>query len=134
MIVKHVDAVEEKQIESYPYRGKPLPVKETFIRWLSQAGPKDSPEYGLRFFTLGPGGAIPIHKHAYYQTMFILSGQLIVTAYDVETDAVIEEKRMSAHDFVYVPSMEPHAIRNLSETERATFLCCIGVTCSDETM
>ena len=134
MIVKNAKAVQEKQITSYPYKGKPLPVKETYIRWLSQAGPKDSPEYGLRFFTLGPGGAIPIHNHQYYQTMYILSGQLAVTSYASATDTAIEEKTMHAGDFVFVPSMEPHSIRNLSSTENATFLCCIGVTCSDDAM
>ncbi len=132
MIVKNFREIQEKKIETYPYRGKPLPVKETFIRWLSQAGPKDSPEYGLRFFTLGPCGEIPIHKHQYYQTMFILSGQLAVAAYDAETDALTEEKTMAKDDFVFVPSMEPHGIRNLSTSEPATFLCCIGVICSDE--
>jgi quercetin dioxygenase-like cupin family protein len=28
-------------------------------------------------------------------------------------------------DTVVVPSMQPHGMRNLSETEAATFLCCI---------
>ena len=134
MIVKNAKDVQEKQITSYPYKGKPLPVKETYIRWLSQAGPKDSPEYGLRFFTLGPGGAIPIHNHQYYQTMYILSGQLVASSYASATDTPIEEKTMHAGDFVFVPSMEPHSIRNVSSTENATFLCCIGVTCSDDAM
>ena len=134
MIVKHASDVPEKKITSYPYKGKPLPVKETYIRWLSQAGPQDSPEYGLRFFTLGPGGEIPIHNHQYYQTMYILSGQLAVTSYAVETDDPIEEKTMRPGDFVFVPSMEPHSICNQSQTENATFLCCIGVICSDDTM
>lgn len=134
MIVKNANDVPEKQITSYPYKGNPLPVKETYIRWLSQAGPQDSPEYGLRLFTLGPGGVIPIHNHQYYQTMYILSGQLAVTAYDGATDAPIEEKMMHPGDFVFVPSMEPHSIRNLSSTEQATFLCCIGVICSEDTV
>jgi len=134
MIVNNAKDVQEKQITSYPYKGKPLPVKETYIRWLSQAGPKDSPEYGLRFFTLGPGGAIPIHNHQYYQTMYILSGQLVASSYASATDTPIEEETMHAGDFVFVPSMEPHSIRNLSSTENATFLCCIGVTCSDDAM
>jgi hypothetical protein len=56
---------EGKKIESFPYRGKPLPVKDVKIQWLTQAGPEDSPEYGLRFFTVGPGGEIPIHNHFY---------------------------------------------------------------------
>ena len=57
---------ESKEIQSYPYRGKPLKVKKVSIQWLSQAGPdKSSPEYGLRFFTVGPAGEIPIHNHFY---------------------------------------------------------------------
>ncbi len=126
MIVKNMKEANENKIETYPYRGKPLEVKNVWIRWLSQAGPKDAPEYGLRFFTIGPKGAIPIHNHFYHQTMYILSGHLLVVSHDAKTDEKIEEKTMSPHDFVYVPSMEPHSISNLSETENATFLCCIG--------
>jgi mannose-6-phosphate isomerase-like protein (cupin superfamily) len=33
---------------------------------------------------------------------------------------------MGPNDFVFVPSMEPHSIRNLSDTESAAFLCCIA--------
>lgn len=134
MIVKTATSVEERHITTYPYKGKPLPVKETYIRWLSQAGPKDSPEYGLRLFTLRPGGEIPIHNHAYYQTMYILSGTVSTTAYDGATDAPLETKTLAPGDFVFVPSMEPHSIRNLSATENATFLCCIGVTCGDDSL
>lgn len=131
MIVKKALDVAERKITTYPYKGKPLPVKETYIRWLSQAGPKDSPEYGLRFFTLGPGGEIPIHNHQYYQTMYILSGTLSATAYSA-TDTPVAEKTLTSGDFIFVESMEPHSIRNLSTTENATFLCCIGVTCTDD--
>ena len=59
MIVKNMKDTQETSISSYPYKGKPLPVKDTSIRWLSQAGPADSPEYGLRFFTLGQAAAYP---------------------------------------------------------------------------
>ena len=58
--------------------------------------------------------------------MYILSGCLLVVSHDAKTDEKIEEKNMGPHDFVYVPSMEPHSISNLSDTENATFLCCIG--------
>jgi quercetin dioxygenase-like cupin family protein len=132
MIVKKAQDVEERKITTYPYKGKPLPVKETFIRWLSQAGPKDSPEYGLRFFTLGPGGEIPIHNHQYYQTMYILSGKLSATAYAGKEDTAVEEKILNPGDFIFVSSMEPHSFRNLSATERATFLCCIGIVCTED--
>jgi hypothetical protein len=30
---------EGTKIESFPYRGKPLPVKDVEIQWLTQAGP-----------------------------------------------------------------------------------------------
>ena len=126
MIVRNMKEANENKIETYAYRGKPLEVKNVWIRWLSQAGPKDAPEYGLRFFTIGPKGAIPIHNHFYHQTMYIVSGRLLVVSHDAKTDEKIEEKTMGPHDFVYVPSMEPHSISNLSETENATFLCCIG--------
>ena len=132
MIVINVNEKEDTKIETYPYRGKPLPVKEVWIRWLSQAGPEDSPEYGLRFFTIGPGGNIPIHNHFYYQTMYILSGHLLVMAHDRKTDEVIEEKIMGPSDLVFVPTMEPRSMKNTSDTENATFLCCIANVYEDE--
>ena len=126
MIVKNAEGVKKTKIETFPYRGKPYPVKDVWIQWLSQAGPQDSPEYGLRFFTIGPGGEIPIHNHFYVQTMYILSGRLSVVSHHSETDETVEEKRMGPNDFVFVSSMEPHSILNLSDTESATFLCCIA--------
>jgi uncharacterized RmlC-like cupin family protein len=62
--------------------------------------------------------------------MYVLSGQLSVCSYDEETDEVKEEKIAGLNDVVFVPSMEPHSAKNTSDTESATFLCCIG--CVDE--
>ena len=126
MIVMNAMDKKENKIETYPYRGKPLHVKDVWIRWLSQTGPEGSPEYGLRFFRIGPGGEIPIHNHFYYQTMYILSGRIAVFSHDPDTDRVIEEKSIGPNDFVFVPTMEPHSMKNLSDTEDATFLCCIA--------
>jgi len=126
MIVMNMKDAKETKIETFPYKGKPYKVKDVWIRWLSQAGPKESPEYGLRFFTVGPSGEIPIHNHFYIQTMFILSGCLSVISYKAETDEKVEEKTVSAGDFVFVPSMEPHSLQNVSSSENATFLCCIA--------
>ena len=44
----------------------------TSIRWLSRSGDDGTgnPEYGLRYFTIQPGGEIPIHNHFYHQTMY----------------------------------------------------------------
>jgi quercetin dioxygenase-like cupin family protein len=126
MNVLNVHDKKEQKVETFPYRGKPLQVKNVWIRWLSQAGPDGAPEYGLRFFTIGPEGEIPIHNHQYYQTMYILSGRLSVTSYDLKTDQKVEEKIMGPDDFVFIPSMEPHSMRNLSDKEKVTFLCCIA--------
>ena len=134
MILMNVNDKKDTKIETYPYKGTPREVKNVWIRWLSQAGPKDSPEYGLRFFTIGRGGNIPIHNHFYYQTMFILSGHLLVTSYDLKTDEKVEEKRIGPNDVVFVPSLEPHSMKNLSETESVTFLCCIANVYEDESV
>ena len=134
MIVINVNDRKDTKIETFPYKGKSLEVKNVWIRWLSQAGPEGAPEYGLRFFTIGPGGNIPIHNHFYYQTMYILSGRVLVTSYNVETDEKVEEKVMGPNDIVFVPTMEPHSIKNLSDTENVTFLCCIANVYEEESI
>jgi quercetin dioxygenase-like cupin family protein len=126
MIVMSVNDVQDTKIETFPYKGKNLEVKGTYIRWLSKAGPNEAPEYGLRYFTMGPGGSIPIHQHFYYQTMYVLEGRMRVTSYDPKTDEKIEEKEMGPNDVVFIPSMDPHSVANLSDVEKVTFLCCIA--------
>jgi quercetin dioxygenase-like cupin family protein len=119
------------RIESYPYNDQVLPVKDVSIRWLSKAGPDGSPNYGLRYFTIGPEGEIPVHSHAYLQTMYILTGTLDVCAHDAQSDAIIDRKQVRPSDFVFVPSMEPHSMRNPSSTDSVTLLCCIGNASGD---
>jgi len=127
MRIVNIKDGETKKIESYPYKGKPLKVKDVSIQWLSQAGPDvSSPEYGLRLFIVGPGGDIPIHNHFYYQTMYMLSGRLVVFSYDPQNDEKVEEKMVGPNDVIFVPSMEPHSMKNPSDIEGATFLCCIA--------
>lgn len=127
MKILNLNDVETKKIESYPYKGELLKVKNVSIKWLSQAGPdKNSPEYGLRLFIVGAGGDIPIHNHFYVQTMYMLSGSLIVYSYDPNNGEMTEEKIVKPNDFIFVPSMEPHSMKNASDTEEATFLCCIA--------
>ncbi len=115
------------RIEQFPYKGKMHDVEGVTVRWLSQTGMDDSgqPEYGLRLFTVQPKGRIPIHNHFYVQTMYILSGKFECWRFDPETDAMAEKWVCGPGDAVYVPSMLPHGMQNLSETEKATFLCCI---------
>lgn len=132
MIVAKASEHPMTKIETYPYKGKPLKVVNTWISWLSKVGPSEGPEYGLRRFLMGPGGVIPIHNHLYYQTMYILSGRLIARAHDPKTDEVVDEKPMSAGDFIFIPTMEPHSLLNASDSEPTEFLCCIANVCEDD--
>ncbi len=65
----------------------------TSVRWLSKCGDDGHgyPEYGLRHFTIQPGGSIPIHSHFYNQTMYILTGEFECWAFDSETDQIVEK-------------------------------------------
>ena len=134
MIVMNVNEKKDQKIESYPYRGKPLPVKDVWIRWLSQAGPEGAPEYGLRFFTIGPSGEIPIHNHLYYQTMYILSGHVKCFKHDPKTDQIVEDKVLGPNDFIFIPTMEVHSMKNVSDKENVTFLCCIANVYEEESL
>ena len=126
MIVMNFKDKEAQKIETFPYKGKQIPVKDVWIRWLSQAGPKGSVEYGLRYFTIGPNGEIPIHNHLYYQTMYILSGQVECFRHDPKNDEIVESKILGPNDFIFIPTMEIHSMRNVSDKEPVNFLCCIA--------
>ena len=64
--------------------------------------------------------------------MYILSGHLTVWSHDPETDKITEEKEVGPNDFVFVPTMEPHSMKNLSKAEECTFLCCIANVYEEE--
>ena len=126
MEIKHWKDCEDKKIDKFPYKGKKLDVIGTSIRWLSEVGDDGHgfPEYGLRFFTIQPGGKIPIHNHFYHQTMFILEGRFECWEFDFETDQLVKKAEVGPGDFIYVKSMTPHGMENIGQ-EPATFLCCI---------
>lgn len=125
---------EDVKIEKFPFKGEQRDVIGTSIRWLSKFGDDGTgyPEYGLRYFTIQPGGQIPIHNHFYHQTMYILSGKFECWQFDMETEEIVFKKITEPGDYIYVPSMEPHGMRNISD-EAATFLCCIANVYEDET-
>ena len=118
---------EEVKIDKFPFKGSQREVKGTTIRWLSRHGDNGtgSPEYGLRFFTIQPGGEIPVHNHFYHQTMYILSGKFECYQYDLETEETVETVVTGPGDFIYLPSLEPHGMKNISD-QPGTFLCCIA--------
>jgi quercetin dioxygenase-like cupin family protein len=123
---EHWKDVEDVKIEKFPFKGVMHDVIGTSVRWLSKHGDDGNgyPEYGLRFFTIQPGGEIPIHNHFYHQTMYILNGEFECYAYDNETEKVVETKTCGAGTSIYIPSMEAHGMKNTAK-EAATFLCCI---------
>ena len=128
MIIVNPDAVERVRIQTLEYKGSTNEVKDVTVQWLSKSGTdaQGAPAYGLRLFTTGPGGEIPTHSHFYVQTMYILSGRFECWQANPDTDEITERSIVGPGQAVYVPSMEPHGMRNLSATESATFLCCIG--------
>jgi quercetin dioxygenase-like cupin family protein len=117
---------EDKKIDKFPYKSEMRDVLGTSVRWLSKHGDDGQgyPEYGLRLFTIQPGGQIPIHNHFYHQTMYILDGEFECWSFDPDTDEMRQKKVCGAGCSVYVPSMEPHGMRNISD-QPAHFLCCI---------
>lgn len=126
MEVMEAAKCEQKKIEKFPYKGRMNDVIGTSIGWLSKFGDDGNgyPEYGLRYFTIEPGGRIPIHSHFYIQTMFIVDGTFECWAFDPETDELVETKICPPGTSVYVPSMEPHGMKNIGDTP-GHFLCCI---------
>lgn len=136
MEVSNWKNVEDIKVEQLSYKGKMQQVKGISIRWLSKTGrDKDGgPEYGLRFFTAQPGGEIPIHNHFYVQTMYILTGQFECWRFDPETDEIVEKVICGPGDSIYVPSMEPHGMRNISDDDEARFLCCIANLYDNKTL
>jgi quercetin dioxygenase-like cupin family protein len=125
--MQRAEDIENVMVEGLEYKGKMLPVKGIGIRWLSKCGDdgSGSPAYGLRYFTAEPGGEIPIHTHAYHQTVYILSGVFESWEFDPKTDEIIQKKLCGPGDFIYVPSMVPHGMKNISDAEPGAFLCCI---------
>ncbi|MCB2226224.1 MAG: cupin domain-containing protein [Desulfarculaceae bacterium] len=124
---------EDIVIEQFPYRGKMYEVKGISVRWLSKCGDDGhgNPEYGLRLFTAQPGGEIPIHNHFYHQTMYITEGEFECYAYDPESDELTETKLCGPGSSIYIPSLEPHGMKNVSDGQ-GRFLCCIANVYEDK--
>jgi len=121
----HIKDVEARPIKTFPYKGKTYPVVGTTVKWLSQVGEPALPEYGLRFFTIEPGGYLSVHQHEYAQTEIIVSGKLVAAHYD-NNDKLLEEKEIGVGEYFYVAPMEVHSMKNTGK-EPATFFCCICV-------
>ncbi len=132
-VIKALEAQDVK-IDQFPYRGKMYAVKGISVRWLSKCGDDGHgyPEYGLRLFTAQPRGEIPIHNHFYHQTMYILEGTFECYSYDSENDQLTETQVCGPGTSIYIPSLEPHGMKNLSDSQEGRFLCCIANVYQDE--
>jgi len=126
MIAMNTNDVEEVKVGLVKYKGESSEAKDVSVRWLSRVGqdPEGGPAYGLRLFTVGPGGEIPTHNHTYVQTMYIVAGEFECWESNADTGQVATKVCRSG-DMVYVPSLEPHGMRNISSTQVGQFLCCI---------
>ncbi|MDA8408681.1 MAG: cupin domain-containing protein [Deltaproteobacteria bacterium] len=127
MIAIKASDVEETKVGAIPYKGITSYAKDVGIRWLSKVGQdaQGAPTYGLRLFTVGPNGEIPTHNHAYEQTMYIISGQFECWDADLDTGKILDKKICGPGDMVYIRTMEPHGMRNVSADNSGQFLCCI---------
>ncbi|WP_461210462.1 cupin domain-containing protein [Desulfocurvus sp. DL9XJH121] len=127
MITGRTDLVEAKPVTGSTYKGQRHETVGVTSRLLSDA-PLDARgnlQYALRQITVEPGGVIPIHSHAYLQTIFMLSGSLEFLSYDPDTDEVVDRRVCGPGEYIYNPSMEPHAIRNAGD-EPGIFVSSIG--------
>ena len=92
------------------------------------------PENGPWGFTAHHGGASSTYKHFYIYTIYIFSGPAESASHDAETDRKAKGVVCGPGSSVVIPSLEPHGMRNLSDTEPATFLCCICNVYEKETV
>lgn len=121
MIVRNIKDVEVVKVTEVQYQGELHEVKGTSLKWMVHSalgGPEYKHNYAIRYFTIEPGGIVPMHSHDYVQAAFLLSGKLIIT-----TDK--EERKAESGDVVYIASYEPHEFENVSQTEKAIFTCTI---------
>jgi len=86
------------------------------MRWLVS---KDdgAPNFGMRHFTVEPGGHTPQHTHAWEHEVFVLGGSGAVWC---EGD----ERALGPGDAVYMPPNAEHFFRNTGG-EPFTFLCLV---------
>ena len=78
-----------------------------------------APNYVMRLFTLGKGGATPYHTHPWEHEVFVLAGKGAVRGAD--GDHSIEEG-----DFAYVPPNEAHQFLNRGE-DALEFICVVPI-------
>jgi quercetin dioxygenase-like cupin family protein len=84
-------------------------------------GPDDkAPTFAMRIFELDGGGHTPFHTHPFEHEAVILSGEVAVVT---ETGP----KPLKVGDMALVMPNEQHQFKNLSETQKASFMCLVPI-------
>ncbi len=66
------------------------------------------------------------------QTMYVLSGRFECWRFDPQTDELLATVEVGPGDYIYIPSLEPHGMKNLSDEQAGSFLCCIANLYQDQ--
>ena len=84
-------------------------------------GPDDkAPTFAMRIFEMEASGHTPYHTHPFEHEVVVLSGQI----------AVVTEKGpkpLNIGDMLLVAPNEPHQFKNLSATQKASFMCLVPI-------
>jgi quercetin dioxygenase-like cupin family protein len=84
-------------------------------------GPEDkAPTFAMRIFEMDGGGHTPFHTHPFEHEVVILSGEI----------AVATEKGpipLKIGDMLLVNHNEQHQFKNLSATQKASFMCLVPI-------
>jgi quercetin dioxygenase-like cupin family protein len=112
MIIKKVSDVAVKPVQMDG--AKNVSVRVIF-------GPADhAPTFAMRIFEVAGGGHTPYHSHPFEHEVMILSGNV----------AIATEKGsqpLAPGDMILVSPNERHQFKNLSDTQKASFLCLVPI-------
>ena len=112
MIIKKVSDVAVKPVQMDG--AKNVSVRVIF-------GPADyAPTFAMRIFEVAGGGHTPYHSHPFEHEVMILSGNM----------AIVTEKGsrlLAPGDMILVLPNEQHQFKNLSDTQKASFLCLVPI-------
>jgi quercetin dioxygenase-like cupin family protein len=112
MIIKKMSDVAAKSVQMEG--AKNVSVRVIF-------GPDDkAPTFAMRVFEVDGGGHTPYHSHPFEHEVMILSGDVAVV-----TDK--GPRPLNAGDMILVMPNEQHQFKNLSETEKASFMCIVPI-------
>ena len=112
MIIKNIDQV---PLQDVNMEG----AKDVKVRVLF--GPADNaPTFAMRVFEMAGGGHTPFHTHPFEHEAVLLDGDIAVV-----TEA--GDRLLQKGDVILVPPEEKPQFKNLSETERARFMCLVPI-------